>query len=324
MKPVPLTFSPQANKASPASLMFLAALISRSSVVEHDGQSHVRIFIGSLSTVNPQSLQRFDDGNHLSILTSVLPYQSHLYDRNDRNCAQPESDIDLARQWFFTIFLIANVSTQIIWFSLTNFIDSLWWKSRRLSVIFACSLATLSLALLRLLEPLVFRLRRFCKKANLDSCFFNILGCENLVPSDVMAKWVNPKSIPISDLTNGLSLMSSSTNIDTKYRSIESFETVTVDGVPVNRLDQCISSGSDCLASFNLPSLKVNAVLAYVADCFDCFFLKLGYLARPAKKLVKATCKCLRDCCKGTLETSLSHAYSSWYFNTDSKKEVSW
>jgi len=43
MKPEPLTFSPQASKAIPASLMFFAALMSRSCVTEHDGQSHVRI-----------------------------------------------------------------------------------------------------------------------------------------------------------------------------------------------------------------------------------------------------------------------------------------
>lgn len=37
------------------------------------------------------------------------------------------------------------------------------------------------------------------------------------------------------------------------------------------------------------------------------FFLNLGYLALPAKKLVKAVCRCLKPCCNGTQLTSFKN-----------------
>ena len=62
-----LTLSPQANPASPAVSMFLAALMSLSWLELHSGQVHERTTNGIFSDTKPQQLQRLDDGYHLSM-----------------------------------------------------------------------------------------------------------------------------------------------------------------------------------------------------------------------------------------------------------------
>jgi hypothetical protein len=74
-----LMFAPQTETASPAAKIFLLALMSLSWCVPQLGQFHSLIFRGSLSTMCPQFPQRFELGNHRSILTKLRPYQSHLY-----------------------------------------------------------------------------------------------------------------------------------------------------------------------------------------------------------------------------------------------------
>src|SRR2546423_11020422 len=79
---------------------------------------------------------------------------------------------------------------------------------------------------------------------------------------------------------------------------------------------QWICRGASILASVRLAPSQVKALEAYVADCTPCFFLKVGYSARPSKKLRKALSRCLKACCKGTLDTSLSQADSSCFLRS--------
>ncbi len=57
--------------------------------------------------------------------------------------------------------------------------------------------------------------------------------------------------MPITAFTTDNRAIVSSTSKETKYRPDGSRETVTVDGLPLNRRDQRILSGSDCFASLS-------------------------------------------------------------------------
>jgi hypothetical protein len=119
-----------AETASPAAKIFLLALMSLSWCLLHFGQSHSLINRCSLSTMCLQFPQRFELGNHRSILTKLRPYQSHLYS----NCltSSPQladarrlanaalSLIERASFLFLTIFFIDKSSTAINWFSRTS------------------------------------------------------------------------------------------------------------------------------------------------------------------------------------------------------------
>lgn len=284
MESTRLTLSPQADTVSPTAKMLRAAFTSRSCVSLQDGHCHSRTPSGMDETVCPQQEQRLLEGYHRSIPASVRPYHSALYDRNDRNCDQPESEIAFDSLGFFTMFFTVSVSTAMNWFSRINLVESLWWKSRRLSAILACIFATLCFAFSRFFEPLVFRLKRRCNSARRCSCFLKYFGLSIFSPSDVMAKCVNPRSIPTLPFETGKGWISSSTRTETKYRPAASLLTVTVEGLPVNSRLQHMFNGSACFASFSLPSLQLKALDAYVADWRDCFFLKFGYLALPEKK----------------------------------------
>ena len=71
-----------------------------------------------------------------------------------------------------------------------------------------------------------------------------------------------------------------------------------------------MASGSDSLASVSCPSFQVKAEVVYVAAWGPCFFLNLGYVVRPSKKLRKARSRWRRLCCSGTEDTSASQAVS--------------
>ena len=74
-----LTFSPQANTASPAALMLTAALKSLSKRVEQEGQVHSRSSNTSASLMYPQQEHRLELGKNWSIATTVRPAQFALY-----------------------------------------------------------------------------------------------------------------------------------------------------------------------------------------------------------------------------------------------------
>src|ERR1051326_2659412 len=86
---------------------------------------------------------------------------------------------------------------------------------------------------------------------------------------------------------------------------------------------QRMGSGSSILASLRSFPSQVNADVVYSADWQPRFFLNLGYLARPSKKLVKARSRWRKACCSGTDETSFSHTVASCCFKWVSAAEVS-
>ena len=61
-----------------------------------------------------------------------------------------------------------------------------------------------------------------------------------------------------------------------------------------NGRDHRMASGSGSLASVSCPSFQVKAEVVYVAAWGPCFFLNVGYVVRPSKKLRKARSKCRR------------------------------
>ena len=63
-------------------------------------------------------------------------------------------------------------------------------------------------------------------------------------------------------------------------------------------------TGSGMRANVKALPSQVKAEVVYSADWRPCFFLNVGYLARPSKKLRKAVSKCRRACWGGTQETS--------------------
>ena len=182
------TASPWADTASPAAKTLRAAFMSRSWIDPHSGHVHCRTFNGIFGMVYPQSEQRLDDGNHLSMPTSSRPYQLALYSNCRRNSDQLASLMDLDRQRFFCMFDTDRLSTAITWFSFISRVESLCRKSLRESAIFACRRATLSFAFLRRFEPLVFLASRRCSFASFVSFLRNVFGDAIFSPLERMAK----------------------------------------------------------------------------------------------------------------------------------------
>ena len=173
-------------------LMFMAAFISRSKTVEQLLQVHSRSLSVSSLLIVPQLEQVFDDGSNLPIFRMFLPYQSALYSNIDTKVDHPASLIACAKLCFLTIFFTAKVSSAIVWFSLMSLLETLCKKSLRLFTTSSCSLA--SFFLVRL--PLCFECLR-CTYFNLLCALRRYLGFSNTSPSEVIAKSLIPKSIPI-------------------------------------------------------------------------------------------------------------------------------
>src|SRR5882757_531946 len=145
-------------------------------------------------------------------------------------------------------------------------------------------------------------------------------------PVDSVSRCSRPASTPtaVSTAGNGVTDRSSHSR-DTNQRPAASWLTVAVDGLASGGRgrDHMTASGSVILARVSVPSRKRNALQVYSALLRD-FFLDLnrGYLARLAKKLVNAPCRCRRHCWSGTDETSLRYAKSSVFFHPVSNAEV--
>jgi len=116
-------------------------------------------------------------------------------------------------------------------------VDSLCSQSRRESATFACTRAILTRAL-SLFLPCLFRLRAFCAARSLRSARRRNFGLAIFRPFDRTAKWVSPRSIPVSAATssNGSGLVS--TTKLAKYRPAASLITVTLDGAAGRPRDQ--------------------------------------------------------------------------------------
>src|SRR2546421_9869024 len=63
--------------------------------------------------------------------TVTRPASAALAVRIAMNCAHAASEIDLAREWFWTMFLTARLSWQMVSYACTRRLAVLWWKSRR-------------------------------------------------------------------------------------------------------------------------------------------------------------------------------------------------
>ena len=195
-------------------------------------------------------------------------------------------------------------------------------KFLRQSAILAWTRATFSFALRRLLEPFCVLANRRWYWANRAAYWAVWRGLPDAKPSEVTTTSLIPTSIPTVEFTTGSNAVASSTSRDTKYRPAGSRETVTVVGLPVKRRDQRMFSGSACFASLRDSPSHLKAEVVYSADWTPSFFLKRGQLARPWKKLRYAVCKRRNDCCKGTLDTSLSHVHSASFFHSVNNAEL--
>ncbi len=113
-----LTFSPQANTASPAALMLRAALMSLSKRVEQDGHSHSLTSSVSSSLMWPQPEHRLELGKNWLMATTVQPPQSALYPSILTKLPQPTSAMRLLSFGLRIMFFTLRDSTQTTWFSL--------------------------------------------------------------------------------------------------------------------------------------------------------------------------------------------------------------
>ena len=123
----------------------------------------------------------------------------------------------------------------------------------------------------------------------------------------VVTKLLIPKSIPTC-LVIGLSFKFLVSLIlkDTNHLALGSNLTVILLGIQPsgNCLFHLIDKGSAHLARYTWPSFHLNADLVNSALPPLRFFLKLEYLVRLLKKLVKAVCKCLKPYWSGILLTT--------------------
>ena len=108
--------------------------------------------------------------------------------------------------------------------------ESWWWNSRRASVTRACARATLTRALSRFLLPFCLRDSARCARLSFFSARRRNRGEAIFRPSDSTAKWVSPRSMPITGSVSGSAPGSVSTTKLAKYRPAESRITVTLDG----------------------------------------------------------------------------------------------
>src|SRR5208337_3320279 len=115
-------------------------------------------------------------------------------------------------------------STYTAWLSRMIRVDSLCSQSRRASATRACTRATLTRALPRLLLPGALRLRAFCAVPSLRSARRRNLGLATFRPSDSTAKCASPRSIPVSTPDSGSGPPAAWTTKLAKYRPARSEE----------------------------------------------------------------------------------------------------
>ena len=132
-----LTFSPQANTASPKALMLRAALMSLSKTVEQGGHSHSLTSSVSSSLIWPQPEHRLELGKNWSMATTVRPPQSALYPSILTKRPQPASAMLLLSFGLRIMFFTLRGSRQTTWCSLMSLRDNWWRLSIRQSEILA-------------------------------------------------------------------------------------------------------------------------------------------------------------------------------------------
>lgn len=216
--------------------MLIAAFTSRSWAAPH-GQAHDRTLSGILSAIVPHAEHGFELGNQRSIRANVRPYRFALYSSMPTNWDQPASCTLLAS-------LVRprpdtdKFSTYTAWLSRMISVESLCAQSRRASDTLACALATFSLAFCLFAEPFSLRESALCALRKRRSARRSRRGLSTFRPSDITAKWVRPRSMPISSEISGNGSSAALTTNDAKYRPALSLITVTDDGSDGSERDQ--------------------------------------------------------------------------------------
>ena len=128
-----------------------------------------------------------------------------------------------------------------------------------------------------------FLLKRRCANSSLRWYFNNAFNGLTFSPSEVIAKSVKPKSIPIVLIGIDLgSMVCFSQQNDTKYLLAQSLLIVTLSMLLGKLLypRSWIFKGLSHLAKYICPSLIRKPLLVSLNDCLLILRLKLGYLAR--------------------------------------------
>src|ERR1051326_1484607 len=189
----------------------------------------------------------------------------------------------------------------------------------------AWSRATLRRAFSRFLDPFCFLAWRRCSRASRFSSCWKKRSLPVFSPVESVTTSCSPRSRPTVLGEAGREEMSSTTRKETKYRPVASRLTVIVVGCAPSGMGRLQQMGRGCsiLASVRSFPSQEKPDLVYSADWQPCFFLKVGYLARPSKKLVKARSRDRKACCGGTDETSFNQAVASCCLRRVSAAEVS-
>ena len=108
-----------------------------------------------------------------------------------------------ARQWLASTPRTFRSSVAIVWFSRTRRVLILCRKSLRMSEIFWWIFARRKRALCLFFEPLLLRESAFCARFNCAILRRSGRGAVDLLPSEVVAKAVSLRSIPIAFVAGG-------------------------------------------------------------------------------------------------------------------------
>jgi hypothetical protein len=191
------------------------------------------------------------------------PYSRALYSIMAMNADQPASWTDLAMRVRASP-LTARSSTATAWLSRISVVESWWWNSRRASATRAWARATFTRALSRFLLPFCLRDKLRCARLSFFSARRRNCGEAIFRPSDSTAKWVRPKSMPITGPVPGTVTGPVWMTKLAKYRPAESRITVTLEGSEGSSRDQrtgtspILGSRSFPLASTRNRALAVN------------------------------------------------------------------
>jgi len=184
-----------------------------------------------------------------------------------------------------------------------------------------------------LLLPFAVRLRACCALRSLRSARRRNLGLLTFRPSDRTAKWVSPRSIPVSVPASGSGSAAACTTKLAKYRPAASMITVTDDGCDGRSRDQRTGTSPIFGSRSFPPAQTLNRALAVnrTACLRSLRDRNRGAATRgpfrvpvmEAKKFRYAAFRSARDCWSTTEETSPSQARSGLAFAAVSRADSS-
>lgn len=286
--------------------MLIAAFKSRSTMAPQAQVHDLSARLRSLLTT-PQQEHVLELGSKRPIRSKLTPYHSDLYSSISTNIPHPASLIARAKVWFLTMFLTANVSIAIDWFSLINEVETLCRKSLRWLATFSCMAATFFLVRFPLNRD-----ARLCMYLSFNSDLLKWRGLSITCPSEVTRKDLRPRSMPTTSFTGGLRITDSwvSNNSDTKYFPVSVLVTVALLTSPTDGRCEFIRTPERIFGKYSLPPAILKPVLS-VYEPERIFFLNLGNLATPSKKRLYASPSACMELPSDWLETSFSQGHSS-------------